>query len=268
MTTSDTVSVRFSPGQSRLRLRELTGRDERAVAGTSTSDALALLDALIIEDPAALASPPRADDLVASDRDRLLVAIYRRAFGERIENTVTCEKCENRFDIDFSLDGLIDSLESNRAHPAVQSIAQNTFQTEQGLRFRLPTGREELQLSGLSASDAEQALLRCCIAESDTAQIEADALQQLLSEVAPLVDLELEARCPECQRTHALQFDIQSYLLNALLGERRRLTLEIHRLAVSYGWGLNDILSLHRSERRHFVELIDTESAHHRRGPL
>jgi hypothetical protein len=258
---SDPVSLRFAPGQPHVRLRELTGADERAVAGTSTDDALRLLDALIVTPGPADTAPPRADDLVASDRDRLLVAVYRQAFGDRIENTLTCSRCGNPFDIDFSLGNLAASLERKNDSPRVRSLGENRFETAEGTRFRLPTGRDERTIAGLPADEAESGLLRCCVIEDSPATADAAALQELLAEVAPLIDLELEARCPECRCVHALQFDIQSYLLGALIGERARLALEIHRIALAYGWSLEEILSLGRRERRSFIELIDNDAA-------
>jgi hypothetical protein len=266
--TSDTVSVRFAPGQPRVRLRELTGTEERAVTGTSTADALGLIDALLLAEPGATTPPPRAEDLVAADRDRLLVAIYRRAFGDRIENTLTCARCDNRFDIDFSLESLTATLERPRSAPSVRTVSAGTFETEHGVKFRLPTGRDERALSALPSDEAERRLLRDCIVEGNVEQIDGDALQDLFAEVAPLVDLTLDARCPECHRAHAVHFDIQTYLLSALIGDQRRLQLEVHRLALAYGWSLADILSLRRSERRHFVELIENEFSRHRRSPI
>jgi hypothetical protein len=263
MPASDTVFLRFAPGQPRVRLRELTGKEERAVNGTATDDALILLDTLIIT-PLGEPTPPRADDLVASDRDRLLVAVYQRAFGDRIENTITCARCGNPFDIDFSLGALASSLENNASRFArARPLAENSFETPEGLRFRLPTGRDERIIAALPVAEAETGLLRCC-ASDDAAALgpaEAQALQELLAEIAPLVDLELDARCPECRHAHALQFDIQSYLLGAMFGERPRLAQEIHRIAIAYGWALEEILSLGRNERRHFIELIDNDAA-------
>jgi len=258
---NDSVSLRFVPGQPRVRLRELTSAEERSVAGTTTDDALFLLDALVFAPPGEPA-PPRAHDLVASDRDRLLVAIYRRNFGDKIENTLTCELCDHPFDIDFSLGGLAMSLETPGS-TRVRPLGQNQFETAEGLRFRLPTGRDERAIAALPASEAENALLRCCTVGDAMAPAPAEAagLQELLAEVAPLIDLDLDARCPECGRTHSLQFDIQSYLLGALLGERRRLAQEMHLIAIAYGWGLQEILSLGRHERRQFVELISNENA-------
>jgi hypothetical protein len=262
MPATDTVTLRFAPNAPRIRLRELTGADERAVSGTATEDALRLLDALLIAMPGE-ATPPRAEDLVASDRDRLLVAIYRRAFGDRIENTLNCAHCRSPFDIDFSLGSLAATLEEGPGSTRARLVNESHFETPEGLRFRLPTGRDELALAALPAPEAEAGLLRCCTVGENLAFTSSDiaALQSLLAEVAPLVDLELDTRCPECRHVHAVQFDVQTYLLGAILGERARLAQEIHRIAIAYSWGWEQILSLSRSERRQFIELIDNEAA-------
>lgn len=265
LATTEIHPLRFAPGRPRVRLRDLTGADERAVAGTATEDALRLLDAVMIASPGG-PPLPRAEDLVAADRDRLLVAIYQRAFGDRVENTLKCTNCRNPFDIDFSLGRLAGSLENTSQAPRAHAVAENRFETADGLRFRLPTGRDERVLAALPLAEIESGLLHCCLEtnpDSIVTPISADAetLQDLLAEVAPLVDLELDARCPECRHAHALQFDIQSYLLGAILGERPRLAQEIHRIAIAYGWGLQEVLSLTRPERRQFIELIDNDAA-------
>ena len=56
------------------------------------------------------------------------------------------------------------------------------------------------------------------------------------------------------------QFDIQTYLLGAILSERRSLLSDINCIARAYSWSLDEILSLTRSDRRHLVELIENLS--------
>ena len=85
------------------------------------------------------------------------------------------------------------------------------------------------------------------------------AFEELLERVAPLLDLELVAPCAECGHVHTIQFDIQTYVLGAIMAERRRLLTEVNRLARAYSWSLEEILSLRRSDRRQFVELIENE---------
>jgi hypothetical protein len=58
------------------------------------------------------------------------------------------------------------------------------------------------------------------------------------------------------------------YLLRALAYEKQFLIHEVHRIALAYGWGYDEILSLTREDRRGFVRLIETDFAARRRVRL
>jgi hypothetical protein len=218
--------------------------------------ALRLLDALLADPSGAPLPAGTAGALAAADRDCLLAAVYRRAYRDRIESTLNCAECNNPFDLDFSLDGLAASLEAQGALASPAKLEEGIFRLASGARFRLPTGRDECEVAELPPAEARQALLERCALEGFA---ELDSLEEIMESVAPVLDLELDARCPECGRRQAVHFDIQSYLLGALMKERRRLMSEVHRLAMAYGWSRNDILSLARGERRAYVEMVEAE---------
>ncbi len=112
--------------------------------------------------------------------------------------------------------------------------------------------------------EAERVLYELCLVTSEPA-VSLEALNDALEAIAPILYLELDARCPECGQPNAVYFDIQSFLLGALLQERKVLLSEVHRIAVAYGWGLDAILSLKRSERRSYVAFIEAEMYRNRR---
>lgn len=255
---AETIELRFGAGARVAHLRELTGRDEQAVSGTSTADAICLLDALLSSALTQEAERLCAVDLAAADRDRMLAIVYERAFGDRIESTLTCTRCTQPVDLHFSLRQLTASLNDPCGVEGLRPLGSARFEAVGGARFRVPTGRDELDAADFEQNEAESLLLNRC-AEGGAWPGGAGAFQEMLDEVAPLIDLELTASCAECGYPHTIQFDIQSYLLGALLGERSRLIREIHRVATAYGWCLDDILSLTRSERRQLVELIENE---------
>jgi hypothetical protein len=236
-----TVPLRFAGKRRTTRLRELTGRDEYAVSGAGTATAISLLTALMEDGSAA--------ELVAADRDRLLAALHLHAFGDRIESTLTCAQCGQPFDLHFSLRGLIDSIDARTPSAQWKALGDGRFESADGATIRLPTGSDELAVAALPAEEVEEVLR----ARADWPE------DEVLEEVAPLLDLELVAPCAECRHVHTIRFDIQSYFLTALAAERRRLLAEIHRLAVAYSWSLEEILSLTRTDRRTFVELIQNE---------
>jgi hypothetical protein len=88
-----------------------------------------------------------------------------------------------------------------------------------------------------------------------------------LEAVAPVLDLDIGTACPECGARQSVHFDVQFYLLRAIAQERPLIAREIHRIASAYGWSLQEILGLRRSERRQFVELIESEQLPRRRTP-
>lgn len=250
---AETIPLRFAGDGTIARVRELTGRDEFSVLGTNTANAIDLLTGLID-------SPPSVMDLVAADRDRLLAAVYKRAFGDRIESTLTCNECSQPFDLDFSLNSVIASITESSNERAWTRLADGRFEAANGFSFRLPTGRDELEAIGRTTQEVESMLLRRCTEGHEWPEGKV-AFEELLDEVAPIIDLELVAKCPECRHVQKVQFDIQTYLLGALVGERRRLLADINCIARAYSWSLDQILSLSRSDRRLLVELIENEYA-------
>jgi|SRR5215471_17745849 len=251
------IPLSFAGDSRSVRLRELTGNEEYAVLGAGTPEAIALLSALL-----APASPGEekidAVDLVAADRDRLLAAVYDNAFGDRIESTLTCSHCRQPFDLDFSLRQLMETVSYHPAPGDWRLLGEGRFESKTGTSFRLPTGRDELEVPTLTSGDVESWLLRRCVPGGAWPD-GLEAFEELLDQVAPLLDLELLARCVECAHVNMVRFDIQSYVLGAVVAERRRLLAEINRLARAYSWSLGEILSLSRSDRRQFVELIENE---------
>jgi hypothetical protein len=255
---AESIPLRFA-GRGRIaRLREMTGRDEYSVVGTGTDSAIRLLTALLDSNASKGSAELKAADLVAADRDCLLAAVYKRAFGDRIESTVNCGQCHQPFDLDFSLDRLIASVTDAKADRSCKALGDGLFEAMNGLKFRLPTGSDELAGAALPMGEAETFLLRCCTPQGTWREGQAD-FEELLEQVAPLIDLELIAPCPECNHAHIIHFDIQTYLLGSLVAERHRLLTEINKIARSYSWSLTEILSLSRSDRRQFVELIQND---------
>jgi hypothetical protein len=256
------VALRLAHSACRVWLRELTGRDEQSVGDTSTATAIRLLDRLV-------ESPPdrswRVAELTASDRDRLLAALYRHTYGTRVASTSRCTQCSSLFDVAFALDDLLVAFDRMPATQVAELLPDGTFCTANGARFRLPTGADEVAVAALPPEEAEQALLARCLLEVPAEVDVRASVEEAMAEIAPLLDLDLDTACPECGVRQAVHFDVQFYLLRALEQERAQVTREIHRIATAYGWGLNEILSLRRSERRMCVELIEAELLVYRR---
>ncbi|MEM1319238.1 MAG: hypothetical protein AAGG75_03225 [Bacteroidota bacterium] len=254
------IPLRYTTVSKWACLREVCGHDVLSINRPGTLDAIGLIDRLLVDRSEQSLQPGRAAAIATADRDELLLAIYRMTYGTRIQSTLNCQVCEAPFDLDFNLDQLFAFLRNTEQELEVMVQEDGSFRLPDGSRFRLPTGEDEQRLLGLTADRAGQLLLQRCLLDGD-APAEAALVQQAMQQVAPVFETELQACCPECDKEQQIRFDMQSYLLNALLLEKAQLPLEVHRLAMSYGWSQHEILELPRSLRRRYVSLIMTESA-------
>lgn len=222
-----------------LTLREPCGHDEMAVAGLDTRTAVELLERLLERNPAAR-TKPNAVKLSACDRDALLAALHRLCWGDRILSSLNCAACTRPFDLSFELSAL-----QRQLHAQHQPLPP---------AWRVPTAEDELACvdGGPLSSAADRLANRCGLKANEDLQTLADALEA----AAPILDVDLQAQCPECGFDQLAHFDLQSFLLQRLLGERETLLGEIHALASTYGWSLREILGLSRSARRALVNRV------------
>ena len=252
------VPLDFAPMAGWVALRGLSGHDEESVAGTDTEQAIALLDRLLVDIRGAAVRPGDAAELAAPDRDRLLAAVYASAFGARVECVVLCEACGERLTVEFMLAELVASLRAPSHIPGLTRHDGAVLQLADGRRVRLPCGRDELDLLAFAPETREAELLRRCVVEGEVGADDAGVLAAMEA-AGPLIDLDLDSTCPSCGATRPVHFDLQFYLLSAILQETPLRTAEIHRLAATYGWGLGDILALGRLRRRAFVAEIERD---------
>ncbi|MGA2490120.1 MAG: hypothetical protein ABSF99_08030 [Anaerolineales bacterium] len=250
----DYVSLQYSAEAGRAALREISGQEEWMVQSTDTLVAIQLLDHLLLDIPGTGCKPGSASQLTAADRDRMLAVIYRRMYGGSIATMLTCGQCKKPFDLDFELGELEKSLAAESPPQGLQRTG-GTFQLPDGSRFRLPTGCDELEVAHMSPDQAQSELLQRCLLAGDPAGKE--AVLAAMQVVAPLLDLDLQANCPECGFTQAVHFDLQRYLLSAIQAGQTNLAYQVHLLASAYGWSLETILGLPRSQRLAYVNVIE-----------
>ena len=242
----------FTPAGKWVCLREIRGSDVIKIKQSGTLDAIRLLDNLLVERSETNIRPGMAAAIAIADRDELLSVVYRKTFGSRIESTVNCQSCQEAFDLNFEVDQLIAFIKQKREITEVEKQEDGTFKLPDGARFRLPRGEDEAFLLGLSKKQAQILLLERCLLEG-TVKEKATDIQAAMGQIAPVFETDLEANCPECNHSQSIHFDMQSYLLHALLLEKEQLPYEVHHLAINYGWSHQEILDLPRSLRQRYV---------------
>lgn len=257
------LRLKHAEGPDLVVLREITGIEEQAVAGTSTMDAIVLLDALVVSDYEGALKKNCIARLTPWDREQLLAMVYRRMYGAKIESTLECGQCAEKFVLDFELNELLKFLRpADHENLGLIRLENGTFGFGKDITFRLPTGEDECSVVGLSPDEAKTALLNRCVQDSPKIQLSeerSESIQAVMEALSPLVDVELDAKCPECGHEQRAHFDLQHYLLSSIRGERKRLMAEVHALASNYGWSLSEILGLPRSQRRTLAGLIEAE---------
>jgi hypothetical protein len=237
-----------------VHVRGLSGQDELALAGGP--GAMRRLVGRLLE---ADGSNAAVDALTIAQRDRLLAALWRHTFGDVILATHRCAACGERFDLRFALSELVESL---WARPCPDEVAELTADRRARLRsggtVRAATGADEAAVAGLPAAEAAAALQARCV-EGEAPDEE--RLDDVLDWLNPVVDTELDAVCPECGRRQDIRFALEPYFLAALQGQKPQLMRDVHQLASTYGWGLDEILGLSRHERRTLVAYAEAERA-------
>jgi hypothetical protein len=200
--------------------------------------------------------------LTVGDRDFLMMQIRRMTFGPRVDATLICPnpECAQKMDATFDLSQV--PVEARSLQPR---YAFGSWQ------FRLPQGGDQEALSGMGDAAhrpiVDRLLSRCLVGvgedvvhalpESTIADLES-AMQR----VAPWVDFEMRATCPDCRLEFTTHFDPGSFFIDELLRLRAGFDREVHLLSLHYHWPLHDILSMTRERRQRYLRclLVHTSS--------
>ncbi len=241
-----------------VMLNELSGHDEKTVCDTTTATAISVLDRVA---NSVCSSEINVDKFTPWERDRLLVKLYQRTYGNRISSTVTCKSCNEKFDLDFVLTELAIHCQPGAMPELILQHDTSTYElVKSGTRFRLPTGKDECAIAHLDTEQAKLALIEACLCGSEFNSLtdsELAEIQDAMKLLSPVIDLDLDAGCAECGQSQQVRFSVQDYLLSSLLKDKENLFMEIHMLAGFYNWSLNEILDLKRSERKKLAVMID-----------
>ena len=252
------INLNYVPGIDHIYLRDLRGVDELDITSSKSEDAIRLINRLLSKRSGFTENLDQAGLLPIAERDYVLVGIYQRIFGNLIESSIRCQKCNEPFDIDFQLSELVRHLWSGQKEFADWNLNDGTFNNGNKLHFRLPTGEDECAVLHLPPEAAKRELLRRCLLSSNATK-SLPKLEEILTKVAPLVETNLNCICPECKASQEIFFSIQNFLLTALLNERKQILREIHLIAMAYKWSHNEIVNLPRSIRKTYVKFIEKE---------
>ncbi|MGB8508478.1 MAG: hypothetical protein WCD76_08730 [Pyrinomonadaceae bacterium] len=270
-----------------FELSQMTGDEEYLLSGlspqTPRAEFITRLLALCVKRIGSFGTVDEtlAGHLLVGDRDYIVLKLREALFGERMERILRCPApdCGKLMNLAFNTDsfdfaGAHITQRTFTVEPDASDGAGHSTATSPAFEFRLPTGRDQEICAREFSSDPETAvgklLARCLQRVGERTEID-DAfvnelppaalsrIEERMSELAPRVEIELEAHCPECETSFETVFDLATHVLDELRGSFRNLEREVHFLALHYHWSERDILSMTRRRRRRYVALLQEE---------
>lgn len=230
-------------GERRLLLQELDGHAELLVAPDDPEVVPRLLGRVLTEQSGA---PVDVPGLLCVWRDRVFAALFQRELGGRVDSQAPCAACGERYAFGFELAVILQAQKAAAAATGLHLDESGSFTLEDGTRVRPPTVRDVAEHGDPDA-----------LAEAlGGGALSRDRVEAVLDEAAPLLILDLETRCAQCEEVQVLRFDIARYTLESLAAERPLLIRETHLIASRYGWGHGTIMALTRGDRRAYAGLI------------
>jgi hypothetical protein len=193
-------------------------------------------------------------DLPLGERNRRLLAIRERTFGDALDALTTCVQCGERVEVRVSAHDV--AAGSSDALPAAADSPTGIRRlTSRDLAAAARCGdpasaRLALAARALHPDAAEEADLSA-LSEADV-----DRIARRLHEMDPLAVLLLDVRCPACGAEWECELDVAEFVWTEIEAEALRLLRDVHTLAAAYGWREADILSMSPLRRRAYLELV------------
>jgi hypothetical protein len=136
--------------------------------------------------------------------------------------------------------------------------------------FRRPTGYDQLRwlktrFSGEPAAMRE--MLQTLVIQTSEFAVDEGAITdqviavvgQAMDECDPLVNFNLNLRCPDCGKESPCEVDLQAFSLKRLRQAQLSLISSVHRLAAHYHWNEGEIFAVPYWRRAAYLKLIESD---------
>jgi hypothetical protein len=268
-----------------VEVRGLSGREEELLAATGGAESASLVTAVLSRCVRRIGRISPVDAaiarrLLAVDRQFILLKLREATFGEKVQGSVPCPwpDCGKQVAVSFSTGDV--PVEESRDKGPVYTLTLTTDampgadEAHRTVMFRLPNGGDQEALSPLLAENEAAALTgllaHCLVRIGPTADLDDEGVSRLsplarqeierqMENVAPHVDLLMEAMCPDCGREFRAPFDLQRYFFGELRLTGDFLYREVHYLAYHYHWSEREIMEMTRDRRRRYIDVLADE---------
>ena len=201
-------------------------------------------------------------DLTIGKRIECVLAIVMsgRATGLPVHPRCLNGMCGEPMEIEFSMEEIA-ALQHRCDNVDPVSIRIDS----RALRFRKPTGRDQLGWLETSFPDEDAAvkkLIRTLGGMDHGASIPdqwVGPIDKAMMEMDPLVNFTLTIHCPHCDGEGLYNINLEERLLRELHKAQENLMGTVHCLAEHYHWSEGQILSIPPWRRRHYLALIEKQ---------
>ncbi|MCX6842246.1 MAG: phage baseplate protein [candidate division WOR-3 bacterium] len=218
----------------------------------------------------------RSARLPLGQRDRLLLELRAKVFGDVMTASARCPGCGEQLEIPIAVSAISGqrSAVSGRQsavsrQPSAVSRQRSAFSLRSGkyaVRFRLPDSRDQAAAAvSPDPAAARRALLERCVISvrhgkqevrpSRLPETTVSALAGRMEDLDPMAELAFDLTCPQCGNQWEEVLDPAGFFWAELAMEAQRLLSEVHTLAQAYGWREQDILALGARRRQHYLGL-------------
>jgi hypothetical protein len=189
-------------------------------------------------------------DLPVGRRTELLLALAELNGKVEYEAGMKCPECGLDVEVVLTLDEFRSAVASHREDTIIV-VGQS--------RYRLPTGRD--QLEWLRYPDDDEPALDARIIESLCVEgsAPAEAVEAALDAADPLVRTAVTAVCMQCGHSADLEMDVAEHALRRLETQQRDLFAGVHILASRYHWSEAEIFALPAWRRNRYLGLVCEE---------
>jgi len=249
-----------------VELRPLTGCEEEYLASlaeeTSSGKAITQLLARCLRRVGGVTAVDASitRGMLVGDREYLMVKLRQMTSGDKMRAILRCpsEACGKNMEVPLSLAEL--PVEERPVKAGAFTVELSGLGP---VEFRLPTGGDQEALAPVADEPGSvgELLRRCVLRMPDSATL-ADAgplVEERIEQLAPRMELEIEAVCPECGNAFSAPLDLAGFVLSELMSNLGNLRREVHFLAWHYHWPEGEILAMTRRKRRQYIELVEDE---------
>jgi len=206
---------------------------------------------------------------------------WEMTVGTRIECLLRLVSADRQFEIPLSLrcPACGGELEIELTAAEISELQQQAARSEEAIvigegqvKLRRPTGSDQLAwlAQGFeSEADALRQMLATLIVEGSERELFAEGLEledgvletigEALDGRDPLVNFSVQVQCPECEREHVCEIDLEEFALSRLRQAQFRLLGAVHRLARHYHWSEAEIFKVPYWRRDHYLSLVERE---------